>query len=155
LAGSNPNAEIRTLVRAHEARIEFHPDFTTLDGIVSDRDVFLSPLDHGAGMKVKVADCIGMGAPILGSAETFVGYEALPHVSYLTCRGRGDYLKRLRELSDPDSYASIAGDLHSAWEEHFSMNASTAKFVNEYAKFADPGSYTTPRIASDPSATSS
>jgi hypothetical protein len=129
VAGSSPNHRVRTLVRTHAHRIDFHPDFATLDDVVSERDLFLSPLDSGAGMKVKVAQCVSMGTPILGSAETFVGYELLPHYSYLVCGERDDYLRRIRELAEPSRYTSIAVDLRDAWQKRFSTSAVNSSLV--------------------------
>jgi glycosyltransferase involved in cell wall biosynthesis len=133
LAGSNPTAEITSLVDAHKQRIEFHPNYATLDGVLSDRDIFVSPLARGAGMKVKVAECLAMGVPILGSEETFIGYEAVPEVAYLTCHTAQDYLTKLRELADPERYASICRGLHAAWKEHYSLESSLAAFASACA----------------------
>jgi hypothetical protein len=129
VAGSSPGHRVLRLVRRHADRIDFHPDFATLDDIVSEHDLFLSPLDAGAGMKVKVAHCISMGTPILGSEETFIGYESLPHHPYLVCAGRDHYLQRIRDLTDPRRYASIAGDLRDAWQQRFSTSAVNGTLV--------------------------
>jgi len=133
LAGSSPSDEVREMAKSGGSRIEFHPDFATLDGLLSDRDVFISPLAEGAGMKVKVADCLAMGLPILGSEENFVGYESMRHVAYLTCASSEDYLGKIREMDDPEKYAQIGRDLRHSWEEHFSMDASVATFAKALA----------------------
>jgi len=128
LAGSDPSREVCELVAAHRDRIDFHPNFASLDGLLTDRDVLVSPLAHGAGMKVKVADWIAMAMPVLGSAETFVGYDALPHVDYLTCRSADDYILKLQHLAEPQRYSDVSRDLHAAWQRHYSMDASVASF---------------------------
>jgi hypothetical protein len=133
LAGSNPTPEVTSLVEAHKQRIEFHPNYATLDHVLSDRDVFVSPLAKGAGMKVKVAECLAMAVPILGSEETFIGYEAVPQVAYLTCHTAQDYLTKLAELADPERYAAICRGLHAAWKQHYSLESSLAAFASACA----------------------
>jgi glycosyltransferase involved in cell wall biosynthesis len=136
LAGSDPPRAFVAQVEAQRDRIDFHPNFATLDGVLSDRDVFVSPLALGAGMKVKVSDSISMGIPILGSEETFVGYERLPHIDYLTCRSVDDYLARIEDLSNPERYAEITRDLYASWKEHYSMDASVKMFAQAYRELA-------------------
>lgn len=50
-------------------------DAAVLDEYYYKADIFISPLFMGGGMKTKVAEAMMFGLPIIGTRETFVGYE--------------------------------------------------------------------------------
>lgn len=50
-------------------------DSETLDKYYYQADLFISTLFMGGGMKTKVAEAMMFGLPIVGTSETFMGYE--------------------------------------------------------------------------------
>jgi glycosyltransferase involved in cell wall biosynthesis len=52
-----------------------HSDFADISDIVPRNALFLSPTFHGAGMKVKIAEALSLGLPVVGTDESFVGYD--------------------------------------------------------------------------------
>ncbi len=47
------------------------------------RNALLVPLFHGAGVKVKVLDCLSTGTPVIGTDLAFEGIEAIPGATTL------------------------------------------------------------------------
>lgn len=49
--------------------------YDDINDIVDDDSIMIAPILHGAGMKVKVAESMRLGSPIVASQEALVGYE--------------------------------------------------------------------------------
>ena len=73
VGGSSPSDELRDF--CFKNNIETHYNFSSLEEFAHKGDIVLIPSDHGAGMKVKVAEAMKNGFIVLGSKETFIGYE--------------------------------------------------------------------------------
>lgn len=56
-------------------RVEIHSDVDDLSCYYKSADFMLIPIFSGAGMKVKTAEALMYGKYIIGSDETFVGYD--------------------------------------------------------------------------------
>lgn len=74
IGGSKPNAELLSLVE-NEPNVECYFNFKKLSDFAKKGDILVSLLHDGAGMKVKVAEAISVGLLVVGTPETFVGYE--------------------------------------------------------------------------------
>ena len=74
IAGSNPTKDIEERVKRLDNCI-IHKNFKTLEDIIPKHSLMIAPIEKGAGMKVKVAETLSMGLPIVASDEALVGYE--------------------------------------------------------------------------------
>lgn len=74
IAGRNPTQEIQRLV-AQNTNVKMTGNFESLQSLVPIGSLMVAPIERGAGMKVKVAETLGMGLPIAASDEALVGYE--------------------------------------------------------------------------------
>lgn len=52
-----------------------YSDFKDVSDVVTKYSLFVAPILNGAGMKVKIAEALSMGLPVIGTAEALVGYE--------------------------------------------------------------------------------
>lgn len=55
--------------------IKIYSDFKNVADIVYRNSLYIAPIQTGAGMKVKIAEALSMGLPIIGTDEALVGYE--------------------------------------------------------------------------------
>lgn len=55
--------------------IKIYSDFKNVSDIVYRNSLYIAPIQTGAGMKVKIAEALSLGLPILGTDEALVGYE--------------------------------------------------------------------------------
>lgn len=74
VAGSNPSDELLSLIKK-QPFIETYFNFKKLSDFAKKGDILVSLLHDGAGMKVKVAEAMSVGLLVVGTPETFVGYE--------------------------------------------------------------------------------
>lgn len=75
IAGKNPGSVL--IDQCELNGIKLIPGFDRLSDFCPKGACLISPLLSGAGMKTKVAEALSYGMYIIGSEETFVGYEAL------------------------------------------------------------------------------
>lgn len=77
VGGRNPSKHLIDYLTKERGVILF-PDFENIADVVCRNSIFISPIQKGAGMKVKIAEALSLGLPILASEESLVGYsEAL------------------------------------------------------------------------------
>lgn len=76
VAGGNPPETLVYKIQKYE-NIILKANFKHKEDVVNEKSIIISPIRTGAGMKVKVAEALSMGLPIIGSKETLIGYEEL------------------------------------------------------------------------------
>lgn len=81
IAGRNPNNELKELIKNKNANIL--PNFSTIEDVIDKNSIFISPIIEGAGMKVKVAEAMSYGVPIIASTESLVGYEEVVGMDFI------------------------------------------------------------------------
>ncbi len=65
-----------------------------LDDFYYEALAVVSPINHGAGMKVKIAEALMYGKTIFGSEEAFEGYELTENATIL-CVTAQDYIQKI------------------------------------------------------------
>lgn len=75
VGGKNPPREL--INYNGKFNIKVYPDFNSIEDIIYKNSVFISPIFDGSGMKVKVAEALSMGFPVIASNESLVGYEEI------------------------------------------------------------------------------
>ena len=73
IGGSNPDNELMKF--NNKNNINIYPNFSNVEKIVPKNSIFISPIFEGAGMKVKIAEALSMGLPIVATDEALVGYD--------------------------------------------------------------------------------
>lgn len=74
IAGNNPPNHLRKAIKQFQ-NIILIENFGEVIDIIPKNALMVAPIIEGAGMKVKVAETLSMGLPIVGSDEALVGYE--------------------------------------------------------------------------------
>lgn len=73
IAGSKPGKEIKSLVSYYK-NIELIESPIDMKPYFENASIYLAPIFHGAGMKVKVAEALSFGLPVIGTSHAFNGY---------------------------------------------------------------------------------
>lgn len=74
IGGKDPDSELINNI-SNINNCKLFSNFSNLNDIVPKRSVIISPIMSGSGMKVKVAEALSCGLGVIGSSETFVGYD--------------------------------------------------------------------------------
>lgn len=93
-----------------------------------ESDIFIAPIFIGAGMKVKTAEALMYGKTILGSSETFEGYEIedFDKVGGL-CNNREEYIDKIRTLYNDKNFKRLNSYSRELFLEKYSN--SSLKFI--------------------------
>lgn len=122
IAGANPTEELKRVCSKHES-IRLISNFANLNDIITVGSIMVSPILNGSGMKVKVAESLSHGLPIIGTTETFIGYEKHIDGKFIVRSDSSkDFIyeiRRLMVLSD-DEFLSASVHLKEIHSENFS-----------------------------------
>lgn len=76
IAGRRPNQELKDIAaKAKNVRIIDSPE--KMQSYFEQASLAIAPVFDGAGMKVKVAEALSYGLPVVGTKHAFIGYEAV------------------------------------------------------------------------------
>ena len=86
----------------------------------------VAPIFDGSGMKTKVAEALMYGKKVIGTEESFMGYEAtLPDAGWV-CKDSAEFIAAIEQAK-----TSIAGKsdplLRALYKEHYSKEAACAR----------------------------
>lgn len=82
IAGANPSKKITELARKLP-KVNLYPNPDYIDAFYQQASVYVAPIFYGAGMKVKIAEALSCGIPIVTTNHAFSGYEAAADGIYL------------------------------------------------------------------------
>lgn len=74
VAGKEPSDDLLSLVNSI-GNCRVIENFKSVDAFIPKSSLIIAPIKKGAGMKTKIAECLSMGLPAIGSTEAFVGYD--------------------------------------------------------------------------------
>lgn len=76
IAGSNPNGKIMKL--ADELPdVEVYTNPEEIDAFYKQATIYVAPIFYGAGMKVKIAEALSCGLPVITTHHASAGYEKM------------------------------------------------------------------------------
>jgi len=93
----------------------------------------ISPVQTGAGMKVKVAEALSLGLPIIGSPETLIGYEeAINDKDNYRIINKAvkpqDYINHIIKLIISQNDNKIKNKAKSLYDKYYSLKRSIRTF---------------------------
>ena len=78
IAGGSPNDELKSRVQNNQGRIMLIDSPKDMDAYFRKASLSVAPVFDGAGMKVKVAEALSYGLPVVGTSHAFTGYDISP-----------------------------------------------------------------------------
>ncbi len=128
IAGKSPSEELISLCSDYDSinliasPIEMHTFF-------SNANLFIAPIFDGAGMKVKVAEALSYGLPVIGTDFAFIGYDdyssCLVHAN--TSKEFIDAISRYISLGT-DEFNNYSEASYRIYEKNYSMTASAMQW---------------------------
>lgn len=119
IAGSNPPAWMKARC-AQLDDVELVDTPADMQPVYARAHVVLSPLRCGGGSRLKMIEAFALGRPVVGTANSARGMDALPEVHYAQAEnGEAFAAQIMRLMSDPAFYARrVEGGLALA-AQHF------------------------------------
>ena len=103
-------------------------DFDKPEDFLPQNSLMVAPIPTGAGMKVKVAETLSMGLPIVGSDEALVGYDDAIHEDTLHAISRAnsvaEYIEVINRFFDTEVKELLKIEIQNKqiFNKHYSFN---------------------------------
>ena len=111
-----------------------NPNVTIYDGVEDiasfylDADFVIAPIISGGGMKVKIAEAMMYGKIIIGTPESFEGYESIPY-SYV-CKEPVDFIQVINTLSGNSYNKDVRNYFKNNFETNMLVNRFSSLFLS-------------------------
>ncbi len=132
IGGSNPSSDFLTFLHSFNG-VSLYPDFENIEDIIPQNSILISPIQTGTGMKVKVAEALSLGLPIIGSPETLIGYEeAINDKDNDKIINKAvepqDYINNIINIINSQSDNIIKDKAKSLYDKYYSLKRSIKTF---------------------------
>lgn len=103
--------------------------YDSAESVIESGAVMLAPIKHGAGMKVKVAEAIRLGVPIVATEESLMGYNELNDFGspgVIEANTAEEFFHAIMLLShlSTEEYKSVSDEMKEAFVKLYSFKRS-------------------------------
>lgn len=132
IAGSHPRKEL--VDRANwfqNVRLEDTPP--DMFPFFEEADIYLAPIFDGAGMKVKVAEALSYGLPVIGTSHAWTGYE-MADKGKMIADTANEFMAGIEQLSDDPDALGTYEEILDVFQANLSMESSgqrLGRIINE------------------------
>lgn len=133
IAGFRPGMDIIELANKDKRiRVIDSPDDMT--PYFDDADLYVAPIFDGAGMKVKVAEALSEGLPVIGTPHAWLGYDGILRGKFIASSANEflDIIDKL--LSNIEEIRTLSGDIRDDFMRHLSMEHSSRVYEMAFEK---------------------
>ncbi len=110
IVGRNPSAELRSAAEATRGAVMIHGFVPELEPIFARTWLFVAPLFSGGGIKIKILEALGRGAPVLTTPIGLDGIAAPAGETVGCARDASEFIQQCsRLLSHPEILSSWGG----------------------------------------------
>lgn len=126
IAGAHPNMQLKEKVwKNQEITIVDTPD--SMKDFFLHADVYIASVFNGAGMKVKVAEALSYGVPVIGTSHAFIGYEQIKEGLYLADTSEA-FINLLRVLAAKKTTKEVKLRIKNEFDRKLSMKSSSERY---------------------------
>lgn len=119
IAGSRPVDEI--IKYNSIENIQVHANFNCVGDIIPQKGIFISPIINGAGMKVKIAEALQLGLPIIATKESLVGYDEVKNFKFIVEANSVDqYVAAMNEFLSNSKFDSE--EIKEEFNKYYSLD---------------------------------
>jgi glycosyltransferase involved in cell wall biosynthesis len=124
IAGANPNQKLKDVVES-QSGIELYDTPESIEPFYLGASIYVSPIFYGAGMKVKNAEALSCGLPIVTTSHAIAGYESAASVIRIadTAEEFKTEIEELARLSD-DEMKLLNMRALDIYQDNYSMEQS-------------------------------
>ena len=128
LAGSSPPQNLLALAASlPRVRVVASPSDEQMERLFASCRVCVSTIDAGSGIKVRVAEALRRGRPVVATPHSCIGYEDID-ARVLRKVGIGSMMSCLAEVLSPASYGELERTARAEFQDKLSYDAGSAAF---------------------------
>lgn len=126
IAGAKPNSSLKDEIQRYE-NIKLFDSPEKIGPFYIGASIYIAPVFYGAGMKVKVAEALSCGLPVVATRHALTGYEAASEFTY--CADIADeYIRQINRIIG--NRCNDREKIIGVFEENYSFSASEIKLRN-------------------------
>lgn len=133
IVGSKPNKDLLNKVKNDNKIILVENPEDTKE-YFEKANIYISPIFSGAGMKVKNAEAMAYGLPIVGTEHSFIGYESSKKLHNI-CNNAYEFKRAIHSLKnlENESYIKLRSDIQADFKQKYSIKNSY-NYLNKIIK---------------------
>ena len=128
IAGANPCKELIETTNLHE-NVVLVASPEDMEPYFCCADVFLAPIFVGAGMKVKVAEALAHGLPVIGTEHAWIGYDEIQE-GKIVVKNANEAIEQLEMMCSN----KLDGNRRASIRTHFNERLSIDSSISYYKK---------------------
>ena len=125
IAGYKPNKEIKELAESlKNVYLYDTPDY--IDAYYLQATAYIAPIFYGAGMKVKIAEALSCGLPVVTTEHAFSGYE-VAETLVSVCKNEEEFIEKLNHILSMgvEESGEMRERILDTFEKYFSLESSS------------------------------
>jgi glycosyltransferase involved in cell wall biosynthesis len=138
IIGRDPSKDVRKLGRRQNIRIT--GEVPNSHRLLSEARVVVVPLFHGAGVKTKILEAIGLGKLVVATSHAIVG-TSLEDGRHILVADDPEMFATLcvKALQEPSEFQDLKLRARNYYETYHTMDAVGNRLLSELSCFATPG----------------
>lgn len=126
VAGFRPDSRVKLLEKEDDS-IQVVDSPESMSPWFWNSDIYVAPVLHGAGIKVKVAEALSFGLPIIGTSHAWIGYENIKEGKTVADLSE-DFLEALLKATEKKLQNEVRWKIRSEFRNHLSMESSMERY---------------------------
>lgn len=126
VAGSKPADELKALISKNNtiSLIDTPKDMTPY---LLKADAYIAPIFDGAGMKVKVAEALSFGLPVIGTDHAWIGYETIQYGRYVA-NTADHFIYEMKVLMGTTTDVNQRKTIQDNFNKDYSISSSIGRY---------------------------
>lgn len=127
VAGFRPNEDVKHSCQESGVKLIDSPD--DMEPYFNKTEMVLAPIFDGGGMKVKIAEALSYGLPVVTTNHGNIGYELVDHKNAFIANTAEEFVKAIQDYYNMSEEVR-AEFLNASWfnyKKKFSLNAATER----------------------------
>ena len=125
VAGAKPSDSLKNELAKYE-NITLIDTPETMEPYFKKCDLFVAPVFSGAGMKVKVAEALSYGKPVIGTDHALLGYKIVDGENSFVANTADEFINKIREINcmKEEKWNQIQHNAKELFETEYSFDVS-------------------------------
>lgn len=125
VAGAKPSDSLKNELDKYE-NITLIDTPETMEPYFRNCDLFVAPIFSGAGMKVKVAEALSYGKPVIGTDHALLGYKIVDGENSFVANTADEFFNKIREINcmKEEKWNQIQHNAKELFETEYSFDVS-------------------------------
>lgn len=125
IAGAKPNEKIKKLAK-ELPKVSLFENPKYIDAYYLQASVYIAPIFYGAGMKVKIAEALSCGIPVIATSHAMAGYESVADELFCgdTWKDFAGYLSLIAKKTETE-IKCLNQNILESFEQNYSLQKSS------------------------------